>query len=155
LVLRPWGLLGRPILAQRGAATVELPLGRLAPKGWLAFGLCMAVLAATPLAGGEYTLVLLTDIFVFALFAVSLHFMMGPGGLVSFGHAAYFGLGAYGAALLFLRWHAPMEAALALGPLLALAGAMVFGWFCVRLAGVSLAMLTLALARITGSIAMH
>jgi branched-chain amino acid transport system permease protein len=153
LVIRPWGLLGRPVLAQRGAASVEPPLGRLEPKGWLAFGLCMAVLAAVPLASGEYTLVLLTDILVFALFAVSLHFMMGPGGLVSFGHAAYFGLGAYGAALLLLRWHAPMEAALVFGPLLALAGALVFGWFCVRLSGVYLAMLTLAFAQIAWSIA--
>ena len=153
LVVRPWGLLGRPVLAQRGAALVEPPLGRLASRGWLAFALSMALLAAIPLASGEYTLVLLTDIFVFALFAVSLHFMMGPGGLVSFGHAAYFGLGAYGAALLLLRWHAPMEAALALGPLLALAGALLFGWFCVRLSGVYLAMLTLAFAQIAWSVA--
>ena len=153
LVVRPWGLLGRPILAQRGAAMVEPPLGRLAPRGWALFALSIAVLAAVPLASGEYTLVLLTDIFVFALFAVSLHFMMGPGGLVSFGHAAYFGLGAYGAALLLLRWHAPMEAALVLGPLLALIGALVFGWFCVRLSGVYLAMLTLAFAQIAWSVA--
>jgi branched-chain amino acid transport system permease protein len=108
-----------------------------------------------PVLGGEYTLVLLTDMLVFALFAVSLHFMMGPGGLVSFGHAAYFGLGAYGAALLLLRGHLPMEAALALGPLLALAGALVFGWFCVRLSGVYLAMLTLAFAQIAWSIALQ
>jgi branched-chain amino acid transport system permease protein len=153
LVVRPWGLLGRPVVAQRGAATVEPPLGRLAHRGWAAFLLVVAVLATVPLASGEYTLVLLTDIFVFALFAVSLHFMMGPGGLVSFGHAAYFGLGAYGAALLVLRGHAPMEAALLLGPLLALAGALVFGWFCVRLSGVYLAMLTLAFAQIAWSIA--
>ncbi|HEY3077803.1 MAG TPA: ABC transporter permease [Burkholderiales bacterium] len=153
LVVRPWGLLGRPVLAQRGAATVEPPLGRLASRGWAVFALSIAVLAAVPLASGEYTLVLLIDIFVFALFAVSLHFMMGPGGLVSFGHAAYFGLGAYGAALLLLRWHAPMEAALVLGPLLALVGALVFGWFCVRLSGVYLAMLTLAFAQIAWSIA--
>src|SRR5436190_19436217 len=151
LVLRPWGLLGRPILAQRGAATVELPLGRLASRGWALFALAIAALTAMPLAGGEYTLVLLTDIFVFALFAVSLHFMMGPGGLVSFGHAAYFGLGAYGAALLLLRWHPPMEASLLLGPLLAFLGALVFGWFCVRLSGVYLAMLTLAFAQIVWS----
>jgi branched-chain amino acid transport system permease protein len=153
LVVRPWGLLGRPVLAQRGAATVEPPLGRLGSRGWAVFALSIAVLAAVPLASGEYTLVLLIDIFVFALFAVSLHFMMGPGGLVSFGHAAYFGLGAYGAALLLLRWHAPMEAALVLGPLLALVGALVFGWFCVRLSGVYLAMLTLAFAQIAWSIA--
>ncbi|HEX9433999.1 MAG TPA: ABC transporter permease [Burkholderiales bacterium] len=153
LVLRPWGLLGKPVLSQRGAAAPEPPLARLGPKGWLAFAAALAVLALLPLASGEYTLVLLTDVLVFALFAVSLHFMMGPGGLVSFGHAAYFGLGAYGAALLLLRWHAPMELALALAPLFALAGALASGWFCVRLSGVYLAMLTLAFAQIAWSIA--
>src|SRR5690606_5473808 len=67
----------------------------------------------------------------------------------SFGHAAYFGLGAYGAAM-FLRWlELPMEAALLLAPLLAAAGAALFGWFCVRLSGVYLAMLTLAFAQLT------
>jgi len=153
LVLRPWGLLGKPVPSQRGAAAPEPPLARLGRKGWLAFAAALAVLALLPLASGEYTLVLLTDVLVFALFAVSLHFMMGPGGLVSFGHAAYFGLGAYGAALLLLRWHAPMELALALAPLFALAGALVSGWFCVRLSGVYLAMLTLAFAQIAWSIA--
>jgi len=113
----------------------------------------VVAMALLPLASGEYTLILLTDVLVFALFAVSLHFMMGPGGLVSFGHAAYFGLGAYGAALLLLRWQVPMEAALALAPLFALAGAVVFGWFCVRLSGVYLAMLTLAFAQIAWSVA--
>jgi branched-chain amino acid transport system permease protein len=97
--------------------------------------------------------VFLTDILVFALFAASLHFMMGPGGMASFGHAAYFGLGAYGAGLLLLRFAAPMEVALVAAPLFALAGAIVFGWFCVRLSGVYLAMLTLAFAQIAWSIA--
>jgi branched-chain amino acid transport system permease protein len=155
LVVRPWGLLGRPAVAQRGAAAVEPSLGRLTRRGWAALALAIAGLAAMPFAGGEYSLILLTDVFIFALFAVSLHFMMGPGGLVSFGHAAYFGLGAYGAALLLLHWHAPMEAALAFGPLLALAGALLFGWFCVRLSGVYLAMLTLAFAQIAWSIALQ
>jgi branched-chain amino acid transport system permease protein len=100
-----------------------------------------------------YTLVLLTDVFVFALFAVSLHFLLGPAGMVSFGHAAYFGLGAYAAALLVIRWQAPMELALLAAPLAAFAGAVVFGWFCVRLSGIYLAMLTLALAQIVWSVA--
>jgi branched-chain amino acid transport system permease protein len=60
--------------------------------------------------------VLLADIFVAALFAASLHFILGPGGMHSFGHAAYFGLGAYGAALLVRTLDLPMEAALLLGP---------------------------------------
>ena len=154
LVVRPWGLLGRPLAIQRTGAG-EAPLPRLSARGWLAFAIAIALLAAIPLAGGGYTLILLTDVLVFALLAASLHFMMGPGGLVSFGHAAYFGLGAYGAGLLLLHWHLPMEASLVLGPLLALLGALVFGWFCVRLSGVYLAMLTLAFAQIVWSIALQ
>jgi branched-chain amino acid transport system permease protein len=79
--------------------------------------------------------------------------MMGPGGMVSFGHAAYFGLGAYGAGLLLLRFALPMELALLLAPLFAFAGALLSGWFCVRLSGVYLAMLTLAFAQIAWSVA--
>ena len=78
---------------------------------------------------------------------------MGPGGMVSFGHAAYFGLGAYAAGLLLKRAGLPMEAALAAGAARSPAlGAVVFGWFCVRLSGVYLAMLTLAFAQIAWSI---
>src|SRR5258706_12653339 len=78
---------------------------------------------------------------------------MRPGGMTSFGHAAYFGLGAYAGGLLVLRAGLPMEIALLLAPLAALAGAAVFGWFCVRLSGVYLAMLTLAFAQIVWSVA--
>jgi branched-chain amino acid transport system permease protein len=102
---------------------------------------------------GPYALVQLTDILVFALFAVSLHFIMGPGGMTSFGHAAYFGIGAYAAGVLVLRAGVPAEIALLLAPLAAAAGALVFGWFCVRLSGVYMAMLTLAFAQIAWSIA--
>jgi len=153
LVVRPWGLLGKPLALARGAATVEPPLARLDARTALAALPILLVLVLVPLLGGRYTVVLLTDVLVFALFAASLHFMMGPGGLVSFGHAAYFGLGAYGAALLLLRVPLPMEAALLLAPLFAFAGALVFGWFSVRLSGVYLAMLTLAFAQIAWSVA--
>jgi branched-chain amino acid transport system permease protein len=82
------------------------------------------------------------------VFAASLQFIMGPGGMHSFGHAAYFGLGAYGAALLVKWLAAPMGLALLAAPFVALAGALLFGWFAVRLSGVYLAMLTLAFAQI-------
>jgi branched-chain amino acid transport system permease protein len=109
------------------------------------------MVALLPAIGDEYDLVLATDILVFALFAASLQFLMGTGGLASFGHAAYFGLGAYAAALA-LKHGIAMSAAIAIAPLAALAGAIVFGWFCVRLSGVYLAMLTLAFAQILWSI---
>src|SRR5262249_38463871 len=86
------------------------------------------------------------------VFAASLAVIMGPGGMHSFGHAAYFGLGAYGAAL-FVKFAAmPMLGAIVLAPFVALAGALLFGWFAVRLSGVYLAMLTLAFAQIVWSI---
>jgi branched-chain amino acid transport system permease protein len=153
LVLRPWGLLGRPVAEARGPGSMQTPFGL--PSRTFVIGLfCVfGVLSLAPLASRGYLLVLLMDILIFALFAASLHFMMGPGGMASFGHAGYFGLGAYGAALLVLRFALPMEAALVAAPLFALAGALVFGWFCVRLSGVYLAMLTLAFAQIAWSVA--
>jgi branched-chain amino acid transport system permease protein len=151
LVVRPWGLLGKPSVYLRGPASLEPPLRLSAVEMTLAGGALVALMAM-PMLAGDYALVLLTDILVFALFAVSLHFLIGPAGMLSFGHAAYFGLGAYGAALLVLRADLPMELALVLGPLAAAAGAFVFGWFCVRLSGVYMAMLTLAFAQIAWSI---
>ncbi len=152
LVVRPWGLLGRMPAQTRGPGAVEPPLALPSRNALVALGGTALALALVPLLSAGYTLVLLTDILVFALFAVSLHFIMGPGGLHSFGHAAYFGLGAYGAGLLLLKGGVPMELALVFAPLLAVLGALLFGWFCVRLSGVYLAMLTLAFAQITWSV---
>ena len=120
----------------------------------MASALVLTVLVALPLVGeaDSYRVVLAIDLLTAALFAASLHFIMGPAGMHSFGHAAYFGLGAYAAALLMLKAGLPMLAALLLSPLLAALGALVFGWFCVRLSGVYLAMLTLAFAQIVWSI---
>src|ERR1700746_3727222 len=74
-------------------------------------------------------------------------------GLASFGHAAYFGLGAYGVALLAKMAGLPMVVCLLLGPLFGALGAAVFGFFSVQLSGVYFAMLTLAFAQIVWSVA--
>ena len=152
LVLRPWGLLGRVPAQARGAGGAEPPLAAPSRAALGALLALCAALALVPALSAGYTLVLLTDVLVFALFAVSLHFIMGPAGLHSFGHAAYFGLGAYGAGLLLVRGGMPMELSLLLGPLAGALGAVLFGWFCVRLSGVYLAMLTLAFAQIAWSV---
>jgi branched-chain amino acid transport system permease protein len=154
LAVRPYGLLGSAPAAPPTTAVAEhralvTPPGR---RSLIAALAAIAIAALLPAIGDEYDLVLATDVLVFALFAASLQFMLGVGGLASFGHAAYFGLGAYAAALA-VRHGVAMEAALALAPAAALAGALVFGWFCVRLSGVYLAMLTLAFAQIVWSIA--
>ena len=153
LVLRPRGLLGRREGETRISAVALPPASRARRRPLLALAVVAAALAVVPLFAGEYTLVLLIDILVFALFAASLHFLMGPGGMASFGHAAYFGMGAYAAAIVLLRFALPMGLALAAAPLAAALGAALFGWFCVRLSGVYLAMLTLAFAQIAWSVA--
>jgi len=154
LVWRPWGLMGKPQAATRNTASVEPPL-RAASKPLLMAAAALAIgLLALPMAtaGSPYVTVLAIDLLTAALFAASLHFIMGPAGMHSFGHAAYFGLGSYAAALLMLKAGWPMEASLLGAPLVAGLGAVVFGWFCVRLSGVYLAMLTLAFAQIVWSI---
>jgi branched-chain amino acid transport system permease protein len=154
LVWRPWGLFGKPQSVVRGQGAAEAPLRPL-PAHWRRAGwavLVALVFVAALNAPAPYVVVLMIDMLIAVLFAASLHFLMGPSGLHSFGHAAYFGLGAYGAALFFKAFGWPMEISLLFAPLLAAAGAFVFGWFCVRLSGVYLAMLTLAFAQIVWSI---
>lgn len=154
LIWRPWGLLGRAQAPSRHAGVIERPLKAAGPVFKATVGVLLLLLLAMPwlTASSPYLTVLGIDLLVAALFATSLHFMMGPGGMHSFGHAAYFGLGAYGAALLLRVAGVSMEFALLAGPLVAVLGALVFGWFSVRLTGVYLAMLTLAFAQITWSI---
>jgi branched-chain amino acid transport system permease protein len=149
LVLRPYGLLGRPQAVVRATGAAPPPL---TPPRWAAALIWIALLLLAPLTSDDYTAALLIDIACFALFAASLHFIMGPAGMISFGHAAYFGLGAYAGAVLLKQADLPMELAFLLAPVIAAAFAVLYGWFCVRLSGVYLAMLTLAFAQITWSI---
>jgi branched-chain amino acid transport system permease protein len=154
LVWRPWGLFGKPQGVVRGQGGGEAPL-RPVPIAWRRAGwaaLVALVFVAALNSTAPYLVVLMIDMLIAVLFAASLHFLMGPSGMHSFGHAAYFGLGAYGAALFFKALGWPMEASLLFAPLLAAVGAFVFGWFCVRLSGVYLAMLTLAFAQIVWSV---
>jgi branched-chain amino acid transport system permease protein len=153
LVVRPWGLFGRAQGTRRVAASsVEPPLRRFTRPALMAIAAALAGLVLVPaysaVFGSPYLTVILVDMLIAGLFAASLHFIMGPGGMHSFGHAAYFGLGAYGAALLVRHLGAGMEAALLAAPVVAAVGALLFGWFCVRLSGVYLAMLTMAFAQI-------
>ncbi len=150
LIARPYGLLGRAQAAVRSIAEPEEPIRPATPMlkalgaAVLLLTLCLPLLAQN----SPYLLILGIDVLIAVIFATSLHFIMGPGGMHSFGHAAYFGLGAYGAALVVKYLALPMGVALIAAPLIALLGALLFGWFAVRLSGVYLAMLTLAFAQI-------
>jgi branched-chain amino acid transport system permease protein len=80
---------------------------------------------------------------------------MGLGGIVSFGHAAFFGLGAYAVALAIRLVDAPFALALVGGPIAAAAAALLVGVVVLRSAGVYAAMLTLAFAQILWSTAIQ
>jgi branched-chain amino acid transport system permease protein len=150
LIARPYGLMGRPQGIVRSVAEPERPLRASGTPAKAAGAVLLVLAAALPwlAQGSPYILVLGIDVLIAIIFATSLHFIAGPGGMHSFGHAAYLGLGAYAAALL-VKWSGlPMGLALAAAPIAALAGALLFGWFAVRLSGVYLAMLTLAFAQI-------
>jgi len=154
LMVRPYGILGREEIAgEHGqVGEPEQPIRPYGPRGKALFAALLLTLAALPLLGDSFTLVLATDVIIVSLFAVSLHFILGTGGLVSFGHAAFYGAGAYAAALMVHFAGTPMELALLLAPLSAGLLALLIGWFCIRLTGVYFAMLTLAFSQLLWSI---
>jgi branched-chain amino acid transport system permease protein len=155
LIFRPWGLFGRPELVggQGASGPPEAPLRAFSGQLWLLLAVTVIALMVVPLFGETFIQVLLADVIIACLFATSLHFILGLGGLVSFGHAATFGSGAYAAALMVQYADSSMELAILLAPLAAGMVALVIGWFCVRLSGVYFAMLTLAFAQVVWSIA--
>ena len=147
LIVRPWGLLGRPEAQARGAGTaLAATTVRGVPPAGVA--VLLGALVLVPPALPTFHVWVLIEILAFALFAASLHLLMGSGGMVSFGHAASFGLGAYGAALAMKLAHVAMPVAFVLAPVVAAVGALVVGFFCVRLSSIYFAMLTLAFAQI-------
>jgi branched-chain amino acid transport system permease protein len=153
LVIRPHGLLGKAEAHEHKPSGVAESLLRPASKRLKLLGLAFLILILLmPLLVDTFQLVLLIEIAIFALACMSVYFLFGPGGMVSFGHAAFFGGGAYAAALMVHYVQTPMELALLLAPLLTGLLALIIGWFCVRLSGVYFAMLTLAFAQICWSI---
>jgi branched-chain amino acid transport system permease protein len=118
----------------------------MSPARWL--GLLAVALLIAPLVLPPFFLQLLTEIAIVGLFATAFNLLMGFGGMVSFGHAAYFALGAYAPALLVKRAGVPMLLALPAAPLVAAAGALLFGIFIVRLSHTYFAMLSLAFGQI-------
>jgi branched-chain amino acid transport system permease protein len=115
--------------------------------------LALAALIVLPQLGWRYELGLLSEVFVFAIFAMSLDLLLGFTGLMSFGHAAFFGIGAYTAVLLGASFGLSGWIGLAAAVLAAGAGALLIGFFCVRTSGISFLMLTLAFAQLVYSIA--
>ncbi|MCW5652296.1 branched-chain amino acid ABC transporter permease [Hydrogenophaga sp.] len=110
--------------------------------------LALAAFPLIPLTGSDFYLQMLSQMMILAIFAMSLDLLQGVTGLVSLGHAAYFGLAGY--ALAFLT---PADKAISLWwslPLAALAAglaALVIGFFVVRTRGIYFIMVTMAFAQ--------
>ena len=101
LALKPQGLLGRApaIAATTALAEFRRAVPPVTHRTVVVGAVGVVALALLPFVVDDYALVLVTDVLVFALFTASLRLLLGPGGMISFGHACYFGLGAYAAAL--------------------------------------------------------
>jgi branched-chain amino acid transport system permease protein len=112
----------------------------------LGFGLVVVALALFPLTAGNYPVKLLQEILIWGLFAMSLDLLMGYAGMVSFGHAAFFGIGGYVAAL-GLAKSPGLVSALVLPALATGLAALVIGFFSIRVSGVYFIMLTLAFSQ--------
>jgi branched-chain amino acid transport system permease protein len=122
------------------------PLARR-PTAVLAGGLALAALVAVPFLADEFWLRLATKILIFGLAALAVDLLLGYAGLVSFGHAAYLGIGAYVAGILTQAGH---ESAFLVWPLASLAAAvaaLVFGALSLRSTGLYFIMITLAFAQ--------
>ncbi|MBV8936001.1 MAG: branched-chain amino acid ABC transporter permease [Alphaproteobacteria bacterium] len=109
--------------------------------------------ATVPWIGSRYDTFLASQIVIDALFAVSLNLLLGTTGLVSFGHVAYFGVGAYVCGILMKTYEVPFVLAFPAAGLGAALFALVSGYFCVRLQKLYFAMLTLAFSQIVWAIA--
>jgi hypothetical protein len=111
------------------------------------------IMATVPWVGSRYDTFLASQITIDALFAVSLNLLLGTTGLVSFGHVAYFGVGAYVCGILMKTYEVPFSLAFPAAGLGAALFALISGYFCVRLIKLYFAMLTLAFSQIVWAIA--
>lgn len=96
---------------------------------------------------GVYPVYLMT-LYSFAIFACAFNLLLGYGGMLSFGHAAYFGLGAYTTSWLVASAQWGTLPAIAMGMLAALVAGLVIGMLAIRRSGIYFAMITLALAQL-------
>ena len=110
----------------------------------VAFLVMVALIALSP---GVLYPVFLMKVLCFALFACAFNLMIGYVGLLSFGHAAFFGMGSYVTAWTIKHWGITAEVAILLGGATGAILGLVLGWLAIRRQGIYFAMITLALAQ--------
>jgi branched-chain amino acid transport system permease protein len=154
LLIRPQGLFGikyTDIAIAPAIATTSLP--STVQRSAVEFLVLLALLAL-PFLLTDYPRALISEIFIFAIFAMSLDLLLGFTGLMSLGHAAFFGLGAYAVAVLGTQFGVNAWLGVAAGIVVAGSGAALIGFFCVRTGGIPFLMLTLAFSQLVFSVAL-
>jgi branched-chain amino acid transport system permease protein len=144
LLLRPAGLFGTVV--QAPPSNVELavtPPGK--PVAHIAIVVLLALAATAPFL---FYPLFVTQALCYAIFALSFNLLLGYGGLMSFGHAAFFGSSSYVMGYVMKSWGFGPELGILAGVLVASALGMVFGWIAIRRQGIYFAMITFALSQI-------
>lgn len=116
-------------------------------KTYVKFGIVLLLLALAPFFLSLFYINLLSEILILAIFALGLNILVGYTGLVSLGHAAFFGVGGYTAALIAMNLSNNLFLTLGLAILGSVLVAAVLGIFCIRVNGFYFLMLTLALSQ--------
>ena len=124
---------------------------RVAARHALAWLALIAVLALVPLTG-SYATGLAAEVLVFAIFAMSLDLLIGYTGLLSFGHAAFFGASAYTVVILGVHLGLSGWIGFVAGIVVSALLAAVIGFFSIRVSGIPFLMLTMAFAQLLMSI---
>jgi branched-chain amino acid transport system permease protein len=154
LLIRPQGLFGikySDVAIAPAVATTSRPSTLQTRAAELLVLLALLVL---PFLMTDYPRALVSEIYIFAIFAMSLDLLLGFTGLMSLGHAAFFGLGAYSVAALSAQFGVNAWIGLAAGIAIAGCGAALIGFFCVRTGGIPFLMLTLAFSQLVFSVAL-
>jgi branched-chain amino acid transport system permease protein len=130
------------VLAQRHAKPSATP------RIWIPLGVVIAALAAAPLLGLPVFLQsLVIEVLTFALLSLSLNVLLGYTGLVSFGHAAFFGIAGYAVAAVGTHFTTNLLLTFPLAVLVAALCALPIGWLSIRLSGFYFLMITFAFAQ--------
>ncbi len=109
-------------------------------------GIALLALLLAPLPLGEYSKVLLTEILIWAVFAMAFDLMYGFTGMLSFAQATFFGIGSYALTLSILHWQAGLLPAITMAVLVAMVASCLIGYLAVRVSGVHFAILTIIFA---------
>lgn len=113
----------------------------------------IALLALAPLAG-DYTLGIVAEILIYGIFAMSLGLLIGFTGLMSFGHAAFFGISTYTVIALGVHLGISGWWGMAAGICVSALAAAFVGLFCIRVSGIPFLMLTMAFSQLLFSVAL-